>query len=131
MLRGSCCCGAVKFTLSAPPTMMGTCHCTRCRKVGTSTLVFVKSDSLEITEGADVITTYHPVAPYKYDRCFCSRCGTSLGEVTSASESFPVAANCFDDELAMTNAFHEFVKEKPSWANICDEGKRFSEHPHN
>ena len=45
-------------------------------------------------------------------------------------DSFPVAANCFDDELQLTNLFHEFVKEKPTWYGICDEAKQFLEHPH-
>ena len=34
MIQGSCCCGAVKFELNAVPDMMGTCHCSRCRKLG-------------------------------------------------------------------------------------------------
>lgn len=129
MLRGSCCCGAVKFTLSSAPTMMGTCHCTRCRKVGASTFVFVRRDLFQLVSGADAIVTYKPEAPYKYNRCFCSHCGTALGEVTSSSDTFPVAANCFDDELGISNRFHEFVKEKPSWYNICDEAQQFPEHP--
>jgi hypothetical protein len=123
-------CGAVKFTLSVAPTMMGTCHCTRCRKVGASTLVFVKREAFNLVSGADAITTYKAEPPYKYNRCFCSHCGTSLGEITSTSDSFPVSANCFDDELNLTNLFHEFVKEKPSWLKICDDGKQFPEHPH-
>lgn len=130
MLRGSCCCGAIKFTLGSPPTMMGTCHCTRCRKLGASTFVFVKRESFELVSGADAIATYKPEAPYNYNRCFCLHCGTSLGEVTSSDASFPVAANCFDDDLDITNRFHEFVDEKPSWYRICDEAKQFSEHPH-
>jgi hypothetical protein len=130
MLRGSCCCGAIKFTLSSPPTIMGTCHCTRCRKVGASTLVFVESSSFELVAGADSISTYVPDAPYKYHRCFCVHCGTSLGEITSTSKSFPVAANCFDDELDLTNVFHVFVKEKPSWCTIGDQAKQFLDHPH-
>ncbi len=130
MLKGSCCCGAIRFTLSTPPTMMGTCHCTRCRKVGASTFVFVKRDSFTLVSGTDFITTFSPADPYKYNRCFCSRCGTSLGEVTSSSDSFPIAANCFDDKLDMGNRFHEFVKEKPDWYSICDEAKQFMEHPH-
>ena len=48
MIEGSCCCGAVKFELQAPPTMMGACHCSRCRKAGASTIVFVKNDDLEL-----------------------------------------------------------------------------------
>jgi hypothetical protein len=130
MLRGSCCCGSVTFTLSSPPTMMGTCHCTCCRKLGASTFVFARRDAFTLLSGAASITTYQPEAPYKYARCFCSRCGTSLGEITSAGESFPIAANCFDDELGLTNRFHEFVKEKPDWYAICDGAKQFQEHPH-
>jgi len=118
MLKGSCCCGAVKFSVSSPPTMMGTCHCSRCRKVGASTFVFVKRSSFELISGSDSITTYKPEAPYKYNRCFCSHCGTALGEVTSTAESFPVAANCIDEALTITNLFHEFVKEKPGWYDI-------------
>ncbi|WP_425336533.1 GFA family protein [Synechococcus elongatus] len=109
---------------------MGTCHCSRCRKVGASTIVFVKREAFSLVSGADAITTYKAEPPYKYNRCFCSRCGTSLGEITSTSDSFPVPANCFDDELNLTNMFHEFVKEKPSWLTICDDGKQFVEHPH-
>jgi hypothetical protein len=130
MLKGSCCCGAIKFTISTHPTMMGTCYCTRCRKIGATTFVFVTRNSFELVSGAESIGTYKPEAPYKYNRCFCTKCGTSLGEVTSLDESFPVAANCFDDKLQITNMFHEFVKEKPSWYAICDEAKQFLEHPH-
>jgi hypothetical protein len=130
MLKGSCCCGAVKFTLSNPPTMMGTCHCTRCRKVGASTFVFVRRDAFTLLTGAESIATYRPETPYKYNRCFCSHCGTALGEITSTEESFPVAANCLDDELALRNRFHEFVKEKPGWYEICDDAQQFAEHPH-
>jgi hypothetical protein len=116
--------------LSSPPTMMGTCHCTRCRKLGASTFVFVKREAFTLVAGAEFVATYSPEEPYKYNRCFCSRCGTALGEITSTHESFPVAANCFDDELGMTNLFHEFVKEKPGWYGIGDEAKQFAEHPH-
>ena len=110
--------------------MMGTCHCSRCRKVGATTFVFVKRDTFTLLAGAASISTYEPVSPYQYKRCFCTHCGTALGEVTSASESFPVAANCFDDALNMTNRFHEFVDEKPSWYSICDDAKQFAAHPH-
>ncbi|GLO46847.1 GFA family protein [Pseudomonas sp. NY15349] len=131
MLKGSCCCGAVKFMVSSPPTMMGTCHCSRCRKAGASTFVFVQRSSFEMLSGLDSITTYKPEAPYKYNRCFCSICGTALGEVTATADSFPVAANCFDDALHLSNLFHEFVKEKPNWYEICDNAKQFAAHPYN
>ncbi len=129
MINGSCCCGAVQFELTEKPGMMGTCHCSRCRKVGASTLVFVKSESFQITKGREQIATYKAEPPYQYDRCFCSVCGSALGEVLSNSDSFPVAANCIDVDIDVENSFHEFVSEKPSWLKIGDSAKQFDEHP--
>jgi len=130
MIKGSCCCGAVKFELSQKPEMLGTCHCSRCRKVGASALAFVKSENFEITSGREKISVYKAQLPYKYDRCFCSVCGTALGEVLSDMNSFPINANCLDSEVEIENKFHEFVSEKPSWLKIGDDAKQFAEHPH-
>ena len=129
MIKGSCCCGAVKFELLAEPAMMGTCHCSRCRKAGASTIVFVKKQDLKWIEGKENVVLFQPTAPYKYGRCFCKICGTSLGEILSEQDSFPIAANALDDEIALKNQFHEFVSEKPSWYDICDHAKQFDGHP--
>jgi hypothetical protein len=91
--------------------------------------VFVNRASFNLVAGAEAIATYKPEAPYKYDRCFCSRCGSSLGEITSTNESFPMPANCFDEGLNLTNQFHVFVKDKPTWHVIGDEAPQFMEYP--
>lgn len=129
MIKGSCCCGAVEFELSAKPSMMGTCHCSRCRKAGASAIVFVRKESLKWIRGRDNVQLYEPTPPYKYGRCFCKTCGSSLGEILSEEDSFPIAANALDGDFGMKNEFHEFVAEKPSWYEICDDAKRFNGHP--
>lgn len=121
MIEGSCCCGAVKFQLASEPAMMGTCHCSRCRKAGVSTIVFAKKADLTWVTGKDQVALYRPQAPYKYGRCFCKICGTSLGEILSEEDSFPIAANALDTEISLKNQFHEFVTEKPSWYEIGDD----------
>ena len=130
MIEGSCCCGTVRFELTEKPSMMGMCHCSRCRKVGAGALAFVKSDQFKITAGREKISTYKAEPPYKYNRCFCSECGTALGEVLSGLDSFPINANCIDSEMEIENTFHEFVSEKPSWFKIGDNAKQFEEHPY-
>ena len=120
MVKGSCCCGAVLFELTAQPSMMGTCHCSRCRKVGASTIAFVKKDTLTWVAGKEHVATYVPAAPYKYARCFCKFCGTSLGEILSDDDSFPIAANTFDSGFTLSNQFHEHEGEKPHWYDLCD-----------
>lgn len=129
MLNGSCCCGAVRFSVAGDIGMMGTCHCSRCRKVGAASFVFVKKADFTLEQGRDNITVYQPEADYKYARCFCNKCGTALGEILSDADSFPVTANCFDDALRVENRFHEFVAEKPDWMVIGDKARQFSGHP--
>lgn len=129
MIKGSCCCGAVAFELSAEPSMMGTCHCSRCRKAGASTIVFVKKDELQWIAGKQHVALYQPAPPYKYGRCFCRICGTSLGEILSDDDSFPIAANALDTAFELKNQFHEFVSEKPHWYEICDDAKQSDGHP--
>jgi hypothetical protein len=129
MIKGSCCCEAIRFELLSMPTMMGTCHCSRCRKVGASTFVFVSKASLRWVQGKEFVSRYEPEAPYLYARCFCRKCGTALGEIDSAQETFPIAANCLDDDPGIRNLFHEFVAEKPDWYEICDGAKQFEAHP--
>ena len=129
-MHGSCACGGVRFQLLAAPSMMASCHCSRCRKVGASTFVFVKGADLRLITGADLIARFEPEPPYKYARSFCRRCGSALGEIGSTAESFPVAANLFDESLDMRPRFHEFVAEKPDWYEISDTARQFAGHPH-
>ncbi len=129
MIEGSCCCGAVKFQLSSAPSMMGTCHCSRCRKAGASTIVFVKKEDLIWVQGKEQVALYRPGPPYKYGRCFCKVCGSSLGEILSDEDSFPIAANALDTEIGLRNQFHEFASERPSWSEICDDAPQSEGHP--
>ncbi|RED52244.1 GFA family protein [Aestuariispira insulae] len=121
MIEGSCYCGAVKFALKAEPSMMGTCHCSRCRKAGASTIIFVKRDDLFWHQGRDNVALYHPEPPHKYGRCFCKSCGTSLGEILSDEETFPIAAHAIDTPMVIRNQFHEHVADKPDWYEIADQ----------
>ena len=129
MIKGSCCCKAVKFELQGEPSMMGTCHCSRCRKSGASAIVFVKRADLKWLQGKENVAQYQPDPPYKYSRCFCRTCGTSLGEILSQEDSFPIAANALDTDFGVANQFHEFVSEKPAWYDICDGAEQSPGHP--
>lgn len=129
MLLGSCCCGAVKFSLSAQPKFLGICHCSRCRKLGISEFVMVEGSSFEWLEGKVLVEEYIPEAPHKYSRCFCSRCGTALGEVLSTEEMFPVSVNCLDSDPGLPVRFHEHLASKPSWQLVHPSAKQFMENP--
>lgn len=82
-----------------------------------------------MVSGRESIRIFAPKPPYKYERCFCGECGTSLGEILSSQDGFPIPANLLDDELNLKIQFHEFVSEKPSWCVIGDTAKQFETHP--
>ena len=116
-IKGSCACGEVRFVIDGAPSMMGTCHCARCRKLGTSTIVFVKREQFQLESDPAHIETIPPVPPLTYTRSFCRHCGTSLGEPLSPDASFPINAQCLDDDPGIRNSFHEFVDDRPAWAD--------------
>ncbi|AKS41267.1 GFA family protein [Wenzhouxiangella marina] len=130
MIKGSCCCGAVQFEIDSSPHMLGMCHCSRCRKLGASALAFVSAKDFRITAGLDGIATYKAEPPFQFDRCFCSACGTALGDVFSAQATFPINAHCIDADLALEMSFHEWVADKPSWFCIGDQARQFAQDPH-
>jgi hypothetical protein len=109
--------------------MMGTCHCSRCRKLGASTLVFVERHSFRWLRGEELVARYQPEPPHQYVRAFCSRCGTALGEAGSSEVSFPIPANCLDDDPQVRNQFHVFVADKPAWYTIGDGAQQFEGQP--
>ena len=105
--------------------MMAACHCSRCRKLGAGTFVFVRRETFRWLAGDELVARYVPDAPYKYVRAFCSRCGTALGEAAADADSFPIAADTLDADPGVRIRFHEFVAEKPAWASIGDDAKQF------
>ena len=99
MFSGSCVCGEIRFSVSEKPKFLAECHCSRCRKVGATPFAMIASSTFELLSGRDKIKAFSPVPPFMYQRMFCEVCGTSLGELTSEDEMFPIPANCFDDDL--------------------------------
>lgn len=74
---GSCLCGACRFTLAAPATEYGACHCSMCRKFSGGIELGVQVPPGGITwDSADAIKTY--ASSEWAERGFCGICGSSL-----------------------------------------------------
>ena len=73
---GSCFCGAVRFTVSGQPAVMGYCHCESCRHWSAgpvNAFTLWKPEALRVTQGAENIDTYNKT-PRSF-RKWCKRCG--------------------------------------------------------
>ena len=130
MIRGSCCCKAVNFTLAKDPSFLAICHCSRCRKLGTSEFFMVERSSFSWVSGKEFVSEYLPEDGFKYKRCFCNKCGSSLGEILSTDEKFPLPANSLDYDPNINVWFHEHVATKPSWQLIHEGAKLFDGDPY-
>ena len=74
--KGSCFCGAVKFTVSGEPAGMGYCHCDSCRHWSAgpvNAFTLWSQESVKITQGADNIGTYNKTP--QSSRKWCKNCG--------------------------------------------------------
>ena len=84
-LEGSCCCGAVRFSLDAyAPVPYMRCYCSICRKTegggGYAITLGGRTESLAV-KGGEAISVFHAVidgVQSPAERRFCSRCGCAI-----------------------------------------------------
>lgn len=119
ILRGSCQCGAVKFTVAQALIEASVCHCVQCRKQ--SGHCFASGNvpkSAVAVEGAEFITWYQ--ASNTVRRGFCSRCGSWLFWEPLLREWTSVALGSIDGPTGVTLQRHIFVSEKGDYYSISD-----------
>ena len=119
MLRGSCLCGSVRFTVDAELAGGDACHCTECRKH--SGHYFASTDVPKSTlkvEGEDALAWYQ--SSDRVRRGFCRTCGSSLFWDPVQSEKIAVAMGAFDDPTRTHLHMHIFVAEKGDYYDIAD-----------
>ncbi len=126
MIKGSCLCGKVKFQITGEPFSLSYCHCSRCRKAAGvfSAVLIGKADDLSITEGQDEIAKFIPDPEWKLERCFCKKCGTSLGDMATG-DIYVVAASALNDDPKIRPTLHIHTASKPDWYDIVDDLKKF------
>ncbi|HXR14349.1 MAG TPA: GFA family protein [Solirubrobacteraceae bacterium] len=122
---GSCLCGAIRFTLSEPPTQAGYCHCTRCQKrTGTAASAQARIDgrSFRFSSGEELVSAWrHPDGGF--EKCFCSRCGSHLfsrNPDDHAQMSIRMAA--FDGDPGVRPSWRTYVSYAAPWEPIPDDG---------
>ncbi len=122
MLRGSCLCGAVSWSVDGELELAHACHCSMCRKShGTAYGAFasVKASGFRWTAGRDAVQIYR--SSESGVRPFCGRCGSKVPNVEPSGErvSFPLGpleGHGADFKLLA----HIFVGSKAPWHEIRD-----------
>jgi hypothetical protein len=123
-MRGSCWCGGVRFEISEPFVSASFCHCTSCKRisggVGTAN-GRARTESIQVTEGRELLTTYQPDEGSA--KTFCSGCGANLfGGGWPESEESSVRLSSIDEGLEQKPEWHSYVRSVAPWETLPDDG---------
>lgn len=119
MHKGSCLCGAVRFTVEGGLKPPDACHCTICRKVSGHYFAGTDVPRTAVTiEGGENVTWYR--SSEKVRRGFCSTCGSSLFFDPIYRDWIGIAMGAFDGPTGTHLALHIFVADKGDYYEIKD-----------
>ena len=117
MLKGSCLCGDVRFTVTGAPFDPAACHCSQCRKMSGHVwaAAVVRADGIEI-EGE--VRWFE--ASQRARRGFCPRCGSFLFWQEYGSENMDFALGAVDGPTGMHLGRHIFIESKGDYYDIAE-----------
>jgi hypothetical protein len=117
--KGSCLCGAVRFTVTSPLEGSDACHCTMCRKTSGHyyASVNVPRDKLGV-EGGDNVTWYR--SSEKVRRGFCKTCGSAMFWDPIHKDWTSVSMGSLEKPTGAKLALHIFVADKGDYYEITD-----------
>ena len=126
--RGSCLCGAVRFSGSQLRELVY-CHCRQCRRFHGHTAAYsaTAEDQLKIT--CEEKLCWYASSPRAH-RGFCAVCGSSLFWKPLDKTYLCIAAGAIDDGSALRAARHVYVADKASYYDINDDLPQFQHSMH-
>lgn len=127
-LTGRCLCEGVKFEITEAPTMMGSCHCTRCQRAaggGYLPAVVTSKAHFKVNQGSELLRTYSEEG--HSDRAFCSNCGSTV--YGASGDMMFIGAGMFSEDPGLRPQFHMMVAHKAPWDEIHDDLPQFPEYP--
>jgi len=118
--KGSCFCGAVRFSASLPSKWCAHCHCSMCRKshgAGYVTWAGFEADQVKFTHGEDQLSWFDSSPGAQ--RGFCRNCGSSLFFRSERwAGELHIALGCMDDAIDRQPQANVFYDKHVNWMPI-------------
>ncbi|MEM8731466.1 MAG: GFA family protein [Pseudomonadota bacterium] len=117
MLRGSCLCGDITFSVAGAIQGPSVCHCPQCRKQSGHlwSSGYVPETAIKITGPVN----WYEASP-SAKRGFCARCGSFLFWKAHDEDTMSFALGAIDGETGVTLEKHIFVSGKGDYYEITD-----------
>ena len=127
MIRGSCLCNGVQFTINGKTSEVGHCHCSKCRKVSgvnSNGVIIVAAKNVVWLEGTKLFSEYK--MPDGWVSTFCRKCGSPLPMSGAGGKLYWVPVGLLDDDPGVPVAQHIYVGSKASWEVIGDDAPQYT-----
>ena len=115
---GRCQCGAVSYSIAAPPVAMVQCHCKDCQRAsGTGHMSLARFRREDVTIDGQTATFATKADSGNINtRHFCPSCGSRVfGENSARAGLIIVTAGSVDDNSWFSPQWIFFTKERPAW----------------
>ncbi len=126
VVRGSCLCGAVRFSIRGPLRDVVNCHCGQCRRshghFAAYTAAVRDAVAFESKAGLAWFSSSRNAR-----RGFCERCGSSLFWELDHDPVLRIAAGSLDSPTGLTTSKHIYVDDKGDYYVLDDELPRESQ----
>ncbi|MFC3122781.1 GFA family protein [Agaribacter flavus] len=116
-VKGSCLCGAVKFTCDNDFQQFHFCHCTQCQKTTGSAHVsnlFTRVENIEWESGQEQVKRYD-VPGRSLTSAFFTTCGSPVPYVSGSGKALVVPAGSLDSAPSMAPQDNIFWAERAKW----------------
>ena len=117
MLKGSCLCGGVRFTIDGAVRTPGACHCVQCRKQSGHHWAAASAPDTALAVSGEV--RWYSATP-GIRRGFCPVCGSFLFWKDAASDHTAFALGAIDGPTGLRLSRHIFVAGKGDYYDIAD-----------
>jgi hypothetical protein len=130
--EGGCLCGAVRFTLTSEPAVMGICHCRDCQRASGashSTQIAVPAPGVRIQGGT---RSYASPADSGnlVTRHFCPTCGSGTHSTNAGMPGMVfLRATQLDDPEQFQPMMEVYTASRPSWGGRFRVGASFERMP--
>ncbi len=119
--KGSCLCGAVRFTAKKVSKNIGACHCGMCGKWGGGPFMAVDCGTDVSFEGGEHISVFN--SSEWAERGFCGKCGSHLFYRMKKKNMHIMPAGLFDDDIDFVFGHQVFIDEKPLFYQFANKTK--------
>jgi hypothetical protein len=127
-LTGRCLCGAVQFEVEGPIRGVGSCHCSKCRRVsgtGGNAQFIVRARKFAWRSGREEIATFR--LPDGWGPARCKACGSPVPDSYDGGERMWVPAGLMNEPLGTAIVQHIFCGSRADWDREAPDAKHYDE----